>query len=69
MALRDEIDRIVTFEATESRLVQNAFQGPQHFSEADTRELFIAVFTMFRGVSEALFRLADEIDAMRDSTA
>jgi len=65
MALSDEIDRIVPFESSESPLLREALRGSIDLSDASQREVSLALFTLSGAILKALFRRADEIDALR----
>jgi hypothetical protein len=66
MTLRDEIDRIVTFEASESPVLRNALMKEwMDLTPSESRDIFVALFTLSRGLTQALYRLADEIDKLR----
>ena len=56
----------MTFEASESPVLRNALMRERmDLSDSDSREIFVALFTLSRGLTQALYRLAEEIDDLR----
>jgi len=63
--LREELERIFIFETTELKVFQDAITGTFDINKMDLRQAVQASLVLSKAINAMVFRVADEIDAMR----